>query len=95
MDATNVIRMTVRQAKLDILKDYMGTSQKARIQYASKYARSSNYYKFSIGQNKGLAALKVIDKKKAIEDEFTAWVNKDDARKAKYGKKLRTDQRIL
>jgi hypothetical protein len=85
MDATNVIRTIVRKAKLDILKDYMGTGPKARIQYASKYARSSNYYKFSIGQNKGLATLDVIDKKKATEDKFTAWVNENDERKAKYG----------
>ncbi len=88
MNATNAIRIVVREAKLNILKDYMATSQKARIQYASKYARSSNYYKFSIGQNKGLAALDVVAKKKAIEDEFTAWVNQSEERKTKYGEAL-------
>ncbi|HBL76554.1 MAG: peptidase S46 [Bacteroidetes bacterium GWF2_42_66] len=88
MDATNAIRIIVREAKLNILKDYMATSPKARIQYASKYARSSNYYKFSIGQNKGLDDLDVIAKKKAIEDKFTTWVNQSEERKAKYGEAL-------
>ncbi len=88
MTVTNPVRIQVRAAKLAIMKDYMNTSQKADIQYASKYARSSNYYKYSIGQNKGLAALHVIDKKKAIEDQFMEWVNASEERKAKYGKAL-------
>ncbi len=88
MTVTNPVRVEVRNAKLDIIKKYMNTSQRANIQYASKYARSSNYYKYSIGQNKGLAALHVIEKKKALEDEFTEWVNADEERKAKYGEAL-------
>ncbi len=88
MTVTNPVRVDVRSKKLEILKKYMGSSQKARIQYASKYARSSNYYKYSIGQNKGLKALNVIEKKKEIENDFTEWVNKSDERKEKYGKAL-------
>ncbi len=88
MDVTNQVRVEVREKLLDIWGDYMRTSQKARIQYASKYARSSNYYKYSIGQNKGLTNLKVIDKKQAIEKEFSDWVNTDNGRKEKYGKAL-------
>ena len=88
MTATNPIRVNVREKKLDIILDYMNTGQKATIQYASKYASSSNYYKYSIGQNKGLSALNVIAKKKAIEDEFTDWVNANEERKAKYGEAL-------
>ncbi|VAW22537.1 FIG00936757: hypothetical protein, partial [hydrothermal vent metagenome] len=74
--------------KLSIIKNYMETSQKAQIQYSSKYAISSNYYKYSIGQNKGLKRLNVLAQKKAIEDEFTNWVNEDETRKEKYGKAL-------
>jgi len=88
MDVTNEVRIEVREKLLNIWGDYMSTSQKARIQYASKYARSSNYYKYSIGQNKGLTNLKVIDKKQAIEKEFTTWVNADINRTEKYGKAL-------
>ena len=88
MQVTNPVRVEVREKKLDILDKYMSTSQKARIQYASKYARSSNYYKYSIGQNKGLNNLKVVVKKEAIEDEFTNWVNADEARVELYGEAL-------
>ena len=85
MQVTNPVRIEVREKKLEILNKYMATSAKARIQYASKYAGSSNYYKYSIGQNNGLVNLNVIDKKKAIEDQFTQWVNANDQRKEKYG----------
>jgi hypothetical protein len=88
MDVTNMIRIDVREKKLDILRKYMATSQKARIQYASKFAGSSNYYKYSIGQNKGLNNLNVIEKKKAQEAAFTQWVAAAPERKAKYGKAL-------
>ncbi|MGD9930841.1 MAG: S46 family peptidase [Mangrovibacterium sp.] len=88
MTVTNPVRVEVREAKLALMKGYMTSSQKANIQYASKYARSSNYYKYSIGQNKGLAALDVIEKKKAIEDEFSQWVNANEERQAKYGEAL-------
>lgn len=88
MNVTNPVRIDARSVKLAILKDYMNSSQKARIQYASKYARSSNYYKYSIGQNKGLEALNVVAKKKALEDRFSAWVAEDADRQAKYGEAL-------
>ncbi|MGQ8337109.1 S46 family peptidase [Sunxiuqinia sp. A32] len=88
MKVTNPVRVDVRAKKLEILKEYMSTSQRSRIQYASKYARSSNYYKYSIGQNKGLKALEVIEKKKEIEDEFTNWLSQDEEHQEKYGKAL-------
>lgn len=88
MNVTNPIRIKVREEKQRIMKDFMRTSQKARIMYSSKYARSSNYYKYSIGQNEGLAHLNVLEKKRQLEDKFTQWVNADPARKAKYGNAL-------
>lgn len=88
MDVTNSVRIDVRAKKLEIIKAYMETSQKARIQYANKHAGSSNYYKYSIGQNQGLTNLDVIAKKKAIEEQFTQWVASSPQRTAKYGKAL-------
>ena len=90
MDVVNVIRIKARAAKLDIISDYMSKGEKNRLQYASKFAGSSNYYKYSIGQNKGLTDLNVIAKKQAIEKDFTNWVNANAARKAKYGNVLGT-----
>lgn len=88
MEVVNVIRIKARAAKLDLIKEYMDKGEKNRIQYASKFAGSSNYYKYSIGENMGLEALNVMDQKLAIEKDFTTWVNADAARKAKYGECL-------
>ena len=85
---TNPVRIKVREEKLRIMKDFMKTSQQAKIMYSAKYARSSNYYKYSIGQNKGLHDLNVIKKKQQLEDQFTQWVNANPERKAKYGEAL-------
>jgi len=88
MNVTNPVRVEVRDAKLKILNEYMATGPKARIQYSSKYARSSNYYKYSIGQNNGLVNLSVIEKKKEIEDDFTQWYSESKSREEVYGKAL-------
>lgn len=88
MDVVNETRIKAREAKLAIIRNYMATSEKARIQYAAKFARSSNYYKYSIGQNKGLEALNVIEEKSADEKDFTNWVNQLPERKVKYGDAL-------
>ena len=78
-------RIEIRGKKLDVMKEHMDQSQKVRIQYASKYARVSNYWKYFIGQSAGLKKLKVYDKKLSYEQELQAWIEKDESRKAKYG----------
>lgn len=85
---TNPVRIKVREEKLRIMKDFMNTSEHDRLMYSAKYARSSNYYKYSIGQNKGLHDLDVIEKKQQLEDQFTKWANATPERKAKYGEAL-------
>jgi len=88
MNVTNPIRIKVRAEKQRIMQEFMNTSRKARIMYSAKYARSSNYYKYSIGQNEGLQHLNVLEKKRELENKFTKWVEADQARKAKYGEAL-------
>ncbi len=88
MKVTNASRIKVREKKLEIIADYMASSQKAKIQYASKHAGSANYYKNAIGQNQALENLGIIAQKKELENEFTAWVNADAGRKEKYGEAL-------
>ena len=88
MTATNEVRAFVRGAKQDVWESFMDNDTKIRIQYASKFARSSNYWKYSIGQNKGLKRLHVVDKKRQLEADFAKWVAADESRKAKYGKAL-------
>lgn len=88
LDIDHPTRIKIRGAKQDIMMADMQADQKVRIQYASKYSRSSNYWKYSIGQSKGLKDLGVVAKKQAEEDAFTTWVNQDESRIAKYGKAL-------
>jgi hypothetical protein len=88
LDIYNQTVVDIRQVKLDIMMDDMQAEDDVRIKYASKYARTSNYWKYYIGQTKGLKRLKVYDKKVEVENEFDHWVNADPARKEKYGKTL-------
>lgn len=85
MKETNMSRINARGPKLDIIHEYQATSTAARIQYASKAARCSNYYKNAIGMNKGLAALNVVANKQELEKRVNAWINADASRKALYG----------
>ena len=88
LDITNPNRVKVRGIKQDIWMADMESDQKINIQYANKYFTSSNYWKYSIGQNNQLKNLNVIAKKEAIENQFNPWVNADPDRKAKYGEAL-------
>ncbi len=88
LDVTNPIRIFMRGAKQDIWWADMMASPAVRIQYASKYAGSSNYWKNSIGMSRGLRRLDVRTKKQAEQDAFTAWVNESPERVEKYGDAL-------
>jgi len=78
-------RVLIRRTKLDIMEIGMNKEQKVRIQYASKHARTSNYWKYFVGQSAQLVKNNVYDKKKAIEDTYVKWANADKTRAAKYG----------
>ena len=70
MDATNAPRITIRGARQEVLKAEMYASDQIRIQYASKYASSSNYWKNSIGMNKAIVDNKVLETKAEQEARF-------------------------
>lgn len=73
MKTANDLRYQVRGVKLAILDEAMKREDAIRIMYASKYAASSNYWKFSLGQNKALKDLKVIEEKQTLEKEIKEW----------------------
>ncbi len=78
-------RVKIRRAKLDIYDEFMDADNAVRLKYASKHAQVSNYWKYFIGQSRGLKRLRVQAKKEAQEKELMSWVNADAGRKAKYG----------
>ena len=90
LDLTNPTIVQIREEKLAIMKSGMDASKETKIQYASKYASTSNYWKYFIGQSRGLKRMKVYEKKLDIENSFTNWVNSgDEDRKIKYGNALK------
>jgi hypothetical protein len=80
IDLSNPSRVKARRKKLDVIQSYMDESEETRIKYASKYAGISNYWKYFIGQTKGLKRLKVYEQKVAEEKAFQAWVDADTSR---------------
>lgn len=88
MDVEHPNRIRIRGDRQEVLMQDMMADKEIYNQYASKYARSSNYWKYSIGQSKGIARLKVIERKKEEEEAFTKWVEEDAERKARYGEVL-------
>ena len=73
LEVSNPQRIFIRGERQAILKEDMLASDKVRIQYASKYATSSNYWKNSIGMSRGVTKLGVKAKKEAQEREFQQW----------------------
>ncbi|MTI30753.1 S46 family peptidase, partial [Xanthovirga aplysinae] len=88
LEQSNPTRVKIRQKRLEILKADMDADPAVRIKYASKYASISNYWKYFIGQSKGLKKLHVIEKKQVIEDQFLSWTLGDPSRKSIYQEAL-------
>lgn len=84
MRTLNDVRYQVRGVKLDVLREVMRQSDSIRIMYASKYASSSNYWKFSLGQNQALENLKVVEEKQQQEQDLKEWSKKDVNKRGKY-----------
>ena len=73
MEAENQAMIDMRTVYLDVLKKYMSSSDKIRIQYANKFAGSSNYWKNSIGMNKAIVDNDVLGTKAEQEQRFAAF----------------------
>lgn len=70
MDSENSPRIRIRGARQDVLREVMNASDKIRIQYANKFAGSSNYWKNAIGMNKAIIDNDVLGTKAAQEAKF-------------------------
>ena len=77
LEVENPQRIFIRGERQAILKEDMAASDKVRIQYASKYAQSSNYWKNSIGMSRGIKRLDVKSRKQEQEAAFRAWAAKN------------------
>ena len=72
-DALNEPRYQTREVKQDIMIRHMRADEAVRIKYDSKYARSSNYWKNSIGMNKCIDSIGLIRQKAEFEQKIRQW----------------------
>ncbi|WP_321330812.1 S46 family peptidase [uncultured Bacteroides sp.] len=78
MDATNTPRIRIRGVRQDVLIKEMNASDKIRIQYANKFAGSSNYWKNSIGMNKAIIDNNVLETKAGQEAQFALFAKEQN-----------------
>lgn len=88
IEQSNPAVVKIRDKKLAVIRESMESSKDLKLKYSAKYAETSNYWKYFIGQTKGLQRLNIYEKKQQQEKQFTDWVNENSDRKAKYGKAL-------
>ena len=85
----NDIRIAARTARQNVLLEDMLADPKVKIQYANKYASSSNGWKKWQGMKLAFGKLGIIERAEAEEKEFAQWVNSDAKRKEKYSGALK------
>ena len=72
-DASNAPRAQVRGVKQDVMTKHMRADEAVRIKYDSKFAQSANYWKNSIGMNKCIDSIGIINQKQQFEARLRAW----------------------
>ena len=81
----NVSVIQVRGRKQEVWKKFMDADRAVGIKYASKWASSSNYWKNSIGMNKAIADLGVIEQKQQLEQRIRDWYSSDADLQRRFG----------
>ena len=83
MNGINQAMIDVRGVKQAVWKREMDRRPDIRIKYASKYDESSNYWKNSIGTNKAIRHLKVLEKKRIAEAALREWIQSHPSEREK------------
>ncbi len=84
VEQSNPAIVKIREKKLALMKEDMDKSDAVRIQYAAKYAQTSNYWKYFIGQTRGLKRLHVTERKEELEKQFDNWAKSNPNVMKKY-----------
>ena len=84
----NDIRIAARTTRQNVLLEDMLADPKIKIQYASKYASSSNGWKKWQGMKLAFGKLGIIERAEQEEREFMEWVKARKDRMEKYGSVL-------
>ncbi|MBP5668014.1 MAG: S46 family peptidase [Salinivirgaceae bacterium] len=83
-DVYDPIVVSARGKSIDIIKERMRADKAVMIKYTSKVASLANAWKKLDGERRGLAAKRVVEKKRERERLMREWVAADPQRKAKY-----------
>lgn len=76
-DIINPALMSIRGEKLKIMKEAMQKSEDVKLKLSAKYANSSNYWKYAIGQNQGIRKYKIIENLKDREKSILNKIKND------------------
>ena len=79
------VRIAARTVRQNVMWQGMRSNDTISLQYANKYASSSNGWKKWRGMKECFADLDVIARQRQKEADFMEWVNADPKRIAKYG----------
>lgn len=72
-DCENEPRYQIRGVKQAVMLKHMRADEAVRIKYDSKFAQSSNYWKNSIGMNKCIDSIGIVNLKRAYESRIRQW----------------------
>jgi hypothetical protein len=69
--------VNIRDKKLSVMRKHMNADKSVYLKYTSQYQSIANYWKYYIGQTEQLKRLKVVDKKKKQEQNYTNWAREN------------------
>ena len=92
-DIDNTVRINIRNLRQEVMLDEMLKDPSVRIQYASKYAGSTNAYKNAIGSNWAIKKRNFEQVKKEEQDLLIAWAQKNN--ETAYPEALSTLEQIV
>ena len=81
----NPVVIDIRGQKQSIWENGMNNNPAFKIQYASKYAESSNYWKYAIGQNIAIRNKNMVTNRKMRELHFKKWMEENPEKLHEYG----------
>jgi len=81
----NRIRIDARTVRQAVMKEEMEKDPTVRLQYANKYASSSNGWKKWQGEELSFKKLNIIEREKEKEAEYSKWVDAKKKRHQQYG----------
>lgn len=72
-DCENTPRAQVRGVKQEVMRRHMRANEAVRIKYDSKFAQSANYWKNSLGMNKCIDSIGLVQQKRDYEARLRQW----------------------